>query len=141
MSRQSTNRLFRIPVFFALQKSTVGLLIMVILVDMGERMGERFLPIYLMALGGGALSIGLPGGHGQFVVRALLIPWRVPGRPPGRQESPGDLQPGRHDRLQHCDHRVFLDRNGKERRDLRVVDYLQPAQFLGRMAELKGPGS
>jgi len=56
-------------VFFALQKSTVGLLIMVILVDMGERMGERFLPIYLMALGGGTLSIGLPGDHGQPVVR------------------------------------------------------------------------
>ena len=32
---------------------------------------------------------------------------------------------------------VFLDPNGKERRDLRLVDYLPPDQFLGRMAELK----
>jgi thiol:disulfide interchange protein DsbD len=32
---------------------------------------------------------------------------------------------------------VFLDRTGKERRDLRLVDYLPPDQFLGRMAELK----
>jgi thiol:disulfide interchange protein DsbD len=32
---------------------------------------------------------------------------------------------------------VFLDRDGKERRDLRLVDYLPPDQFLGRMAELK----
>lgn len=32
---------------------------MVILVGMGERMAERFLPIYIMALGGGALAIGL----------------------------------------------------------------------------------
>ena len=32
---------------------------MVVLVGMGERMAERFLPIYLMALGGGALAIGL----------------------------------------------------------------------------------
>jgi len=32
---------------------------------------------------------------------------------------------------------VFLDRNGKERLDLRLVDYLPPDQFLGRMAELK----
>ena len=32
---------------------------MVVLVGMGERMGERFLPIYLMALGGGVLVIGL----------------------------------------------------------------------------------
>jgi MFS family permease len=45
--------------FLALQRSTVGLLGMVVLVGMGERMAERFLPIYLMALGGGALSIGL----------------------------------------------------------------------------------
>jgi len=32
---------------------------MVVLVGMGERMAERFLPIYLLALGGGALAIGL----------------------------------------------------------------------------------
>jgi len=49
----------RITGFLALQRSTVGLLGMVVLVGMGERMAERFLPIYLMALGGGALAIGL----------------------------------------------------------------------------------
>jgi thiol:disulfide interchange protein DsbD len=32
---------------------------------------------------------------------------------------------------------VFLDRNGKERHDLRLVDCLSPDQFLGRMVELK----
>ncbi len=45
--------------FLGLQRSTVGVLAMVVLVGMGERMSERFLPIYLIALGGGALSIGL----------------------------------------------------------------------------------
>jgi MFS family permease len=45
--------------FLALQRSTVGLLAMVVLVGMGERMAERFLPIYLLALGGGVLVIGL----------------------------------------------------------------------------------
>jgi len=35
--------------FLGLQESTVGLLCMVILVGMGERMAERFLPIYLIA--------------------------------------------------------------------------------------------
>lgn len=49
----------RISEFLGLQRSTVGLLGMVILVGMGERMAERFLPIYIMALGGGALAIGL----------------------------------------------------------------------------------
>jgi MFS family permease len=34
---------------------------MVILVGMGERMAERFLPIYLIALGGSAVSVGLLG--------------------------------------------------------------------------------
>jgi MFS family permease len=50
------SRCFR---FFGLQRSTVGALAMVVLVGMGERMAERFLPIYIMALGGGVLAIGL----------------------------------------------------------------------------------
>ena len=44
--------------FLGLQRSTVGVLSMVILVGMGERMAERFLPIYILALGGGVLVIG-----------------------------------------------------------------------------------
>ncbi len=32
---------------------------------------------------------------------------------------------------------VFLDLHGEERRDLRLVDFLPPDQFLGRMTELK----
>jgi thiol:disulfide interchange protein DsbD len=35
---------------------------------------------------------------------------------------------------------VFLDRNGRERRDLRVVDFLPPAQFIKYMAVVKHPG-
>ena len=45
--------------FLALQRSTVGVLAMVVLVGLGERLAERFLPIYIMALGGGAMAIGL----------------------------------------------------------------------------------
>jgi MFS family permease len=45
--------------FFGFKKSIVALLAMVVLVGLGEKMAERFLPIYLLALGGGALSIGL----------------------------------------------------------------------------------
>ena len=55
-------RLRHISYFLGLKKSTVGMLGMVILVGMGERMAERFLPIYLIALGGGAISIGLLNG-------------------------------------------------------------------------------
>ena len=32
---------------------------------------------------------------------------------------------------------VFLDAQGRERTDLRLVDYLPPEAFLNRMAELK----
>jgi len=42
--------------FLGLRKSTVGLLFMVILVGMGERVAERFLPIYLIALGGSLMG-------------------------------------------------------------------------------------
>jgi MFS family permease len=54
-----TSHTSRISGFLGLQRSTVGVLSMVVLVGMGEHMAERFLPIYMMALGGGALSIGL----------------------------------------------------------------------------------
>lgn len=45
--------------FLGLERNTIAVLSMVILVGMGEHLAERFLPIYLIALGGGALSIGL----------------------------------------------------------------------------------
>ncbi len=45
--------------FLALRPGTVGVLGMVVLVGMGERMAERFLPIYILALGGSALAVGL----------------------------------------------------------------------------------
>ena len=32
---------------------------------------------------------------------------------------------------------VFLDKRGKERRELRLVDFLPPDQFLVRMAEIR----
>lgn len=49
----------RLGSFLALQRSTIGVLCMVVLVGMGERMAERFLPIYMLALGGGAVAIGI----------------------------------------------------------------------------------
>jgi MFS family permease len=52
----------RIADFLGLKKNIVALLAMVILVGLGEKMAERFLPLYLMALGGGAFSIGLLNG-------------------------------------------------------------------------------
>ena len=53
--------------FLGLKKNTIALLLMVILVGMGERMAERFLPIYLLALGGGILSIGYLNGANNLL--------------------------------------------------------------------------
>lgn len=67
-------RLTRIKDFLGLRRSTVGMLCMVILVGMGEKMAERFLPIYLMALGGGALSIGLLNGLDNLLSALYSFP-------------------------------------------------------------------
>jgi MFS family permease len=50
------------------------MLSMVILVGMGERLAERFLPIYLIALGGGALSIGLLSGLDNLLSALYSFP-------------------------------------------------------------------
>jgi len=50
------------------------MLIMVILVGMGERMAERFLPIYLIALGGSTLSIGLLNGLDNLLSALYSFP-------------------------------------------------------------------
>ncbi len=60
--------------FLGLRRSTVAVLAMVILVGMGERMAERFLPIYLIALGGGAVSIGLLNGLDNLLSALYSFP-------------------------------------------------------------------
>ena len=60
--------------FLGLRKSTIGVLFMVILVGMGERMAERFLPIYLIAIGGSVLSIGLLNGLDNLLSALYAYP-------------------------------------------------------------------
>ena len=68
------NQLLRISNFLGLQRSTIGMLLMVILVGMGERMAERFLPIYLIALGGGPIVIGLLNGLDNLLSALYSFP-------------------------------------------------------------------
>jgi MFS family permease len=49
----------RFAEFLGLRRSTAGVLAMVVLVGMGERLAERFLPIYMLAVGGGVIAVGL----------------------------------------------------------------------------------
>jgi MFS family permease len=50
------------------------MLSMVILVGLGERMTERFLPIYLLALGGGVLSVGILNGLNNLLSALYSFP-------------------------------------------------------------------
>ncbi len=67
MTKLSKNRVRSIADFLALKRSTLGILAMVALILLGERMAERFLPIYLMAIGGSALTVGLLNGLDNFL--------------------------------------------------------------------------
>lgn len=57
----------RIQEFLGLNKSIGTMLVMVILLGLGEKMGERFLPIYLIAIGGSAYSVGLLNALDNFL--------------------------------------------------------------------------
>jgi MFS family permease len=60
--------------FLGLQRSIATMLVMVVLVGMGEKMAERFLPLYLLALGGGTLSIGLLNGMDNLLSALYSFP-------------------------------------------------------------------
>jgi len=60
--------------FLGLKRSMVALLGMVILVGMGEKMAERFLPIYIVALGGGAIYVGLLNGLDNLLSALYSFP-------------------------------------------------------------------
>jgi MFS family permease len=64
----------KIVEFLGLKKNVVILLAMVILVGMGEKMAERFLPVYLIALGGGAMSVGLLNGLDNLLSALYSFP-------------------------------------------------------------------
>jgi MFS family permease len=60
--------------FLGLKKNILALMGMVILVGLGEKMAERFLPLYLMALGGGVLSVGLLNGMDNLLSALYSFP-------------------------------------------------------------------
>jgi len=64
----------RLSRFLGLQRSTAGVLAMVVLVGMGEHLAERFLPIYLIALGGGPLLIGALQGMDNLLSALYSYP-------------------------------------------------------------------
>ena len=71
---QSAGRLRGLVEFLGLKRSIVGLLSMVILVGMGEHMAEQFLPLYLLALGGGFISVGFLNGMDNLLSALYSFP-------------------------------------------------------------------
>ena len=71
---RSLNILKKAASFLGLQRSVLGMLGMVVLIGLGEKMGERFLPMYLIALGGGALSIGMLNGLDNLLSALYSFP-------------------------------------------------------------------
>jgi MFS family permease len=67
-------RLRGIVDFLGLRRGMVVLLTMVILVGLGEKMAERFLPIYILALGGSVLAVGLLNGMDNLLSALYSYP-------------------------------------------------------------------
>ncbi len=70
----STNWRQAIVDFLGLKRNMLVLLVMVVLVGLGEKMAERFLPLYLVALGGGAFSVGLLNGMDNLLSALYSYP-------------------------------------------------------------------
>ncbi len=60
--------------FLGLRPSMAAMLIMAVLVGLGEKMAERFLPIYLLALGGSTIGIGLLNGMDNLLSALYSYP-------------------------------------------------------------------
>lgn len=54
----STSLKNRFADFFGINKNITAMIIMVVLIMLGEKMGERFLPLYILAIGGTNLAVG-----------------------------------------------------------------------------------
>ncbi|HLG04710.1 MAG TPA: MFS transporter [Gemmatimonadales bacterium] len=60
--------------FLGLRRGIAGLLAMVVLVGAGEHLAEQFLPLYLLALGGGFLSVGVLNGMDNLLSALYSFP-------------------------------------------------------------------
>jgi MFS family permease len=60
--------------FLGLKRSMLAMLLMAIFVGLGEKMAERFLPIYLLALGGTPIIIGLLNGMDNLLSALYSYP-------------------------------------------------------------------
>lgn len=58
----------------ALKKNLLVLLSAAVFIELGEKMGERFLPLYIMALGGGGLAVAFLNAADNFLGAVYSFP-------------------------------------------------------------------
>jgi MFS family permease len=64
----------RIVRFLGLNASIGAMVVLVVLIGLGEKMAERFLPLYLLALGGTTMSVGLLNAMDNFLSAIYSFP-------------------------------------------------------------------
>lgn len=64
----------KVAKFLGLRRSMAAMLTMVVLVGLGENLAERYLPIYLMALGSGAIAVGFLNGMDNLLSALYSFP-------------------------------------------------------------------
>jgi MFS family permease len=64
----------RLRTFLGLNTAIAAMLAMVVLIGLGEKMAERFLPLYLLALGGSTISVGFLNGMDNLLSALYSFP-------------------------------------------------------------------
>lgn len=65
--REELTRINKAKAFFGINTSMLSMLLMAIVLGLGEKMGERFLPVYLLAIGGTTFAVGLLNSMDNFL--------------------------------------------------------------------------
>lgn len=74
MNPTKRNPLKGIVSFLGLNKTILTMLIMVIFLGLGEKMAERFLPLYIVALGGSSIFVGILNGMDNLLSALYSFP-------------------------------------------------------------------
>ncbi len=74
MDSTKRNPLKGIVSFLGLNKTILTMLTMVIFLGLGEKMAERFLPLYIVALGGSSIFVGLLNGMDNLLSALYSFP-------------------------------------------------------------------
>lgn len=74
MNSQKRNIFQSIVSFLGLNRTMLSMLIMVIFLGMGEKMAERFLPLYIIALGGSSIFVAFLNGMDNLLSALYSFP-------------------------------------------------------------------